>query len=58
MAVVSATGGKPTILTASFDRDISEHAWSADNKTIYFVSETEGDIPLFSVPAKGGTVTK
>jgi dipeptidyl aminopeptidase/acylaminoacyl peptidase len=58
LAVVSATGGKPTILTASFDRDISEHAWSADNKTIYFVSETEGDIPLFSVPAKGGTVSK
>lgn len=58
LAVVSASGGKPAILTASFDRDISGHAWSADSKTIYFVSQTEGDIPLFSVPAKGGTISK
>jgi dipeptidyl aminopeptidase/acylaminoacyl peptidase len=58
LAVISATGGKPTVLTASFDRDISGHGWSADSKTIYFVSQTEGDVPLFSIPAKGGTVTK
>ncbi len=58
LAVVASAGSKPTILTAAFDRDISEHAWSADSKTIYFVSQTEGDIPLFSVSAKGGTVSK
>jgi dipeptidyl aminopeptidase/acylaminoacyl peptidase len=58
LAVVSSTGGKPTILTASLDRDIGSNIWSADNKTIYFSAQTEGDIPLYSVPAKGGSITK
>lgn len=58
LAVVSSSGGKPTILTASLDRDIGSTIWSADNKLIYFTSQTEGDIPLFNVPAKGGTITK
>jgi dipeptidyl aminopeptidase/acylaminoacyl peptidase len=58
LAVVSSAGGKPTILTASLDRDIGSHVWSADNKTIYFSAQTEGDIPLYSIPAKGGTITK
>ncbi len=58
LAVVSARGGKPVLLTASLDRDIGGYVWSADSKTIYFSSQTEGDIPLFSVPAKGGAITK
>ncbi|MDZ7647714.1 MAG: hypothetical protein U5K54_11335 [Cytophagales bacterium] len=56
LAVISATGGKASILTASFDRDISGHAWSADSKTIYFVPNRRRC--CFSVPAKGGTVSK
>lgn len=58
LAIVSATEGKPTILTASLDRDVGSTIWSADNKTIYFSAQTEGDIPLYSVPAKGGSITK
>jgi len=58
LAVVAASGGKPQILTASFDRDVSGGVWSADSKTIYFSSQTEGDVPFFSVPAKGGAITK
>ncbi len=58
LAVMSAAGGKPLVLTSSFDRDVNGPVWSADSKTIYFASETEGDIPLFSVPAKGGPVSK
>jgi len=58
LAVVSASSGKPTLLTASLDRDIGGNVWSADSKTIYFSSQTEGDIPLFSVSAKGGAITK
>ncbi len=58
LAVVSASGGKPSILTSSLDRDIGGHVWSVDNKLIYFSSQTEGDIPLFSVHSKGGVVTK
>jgi dipeptidyl aminopeptidase/acylaminoacyl peptidase len=58
LAVVPASGGKPMMITTAFDRDIGNTVWSADSKTIYFTSQTEGDIPLFSVPAKGGTVSK
>jgi len=58
LAAISSAGGKPTILTASLDRDIGSTVWSADSKTVYFSSQTEGDIPLFSVPAKGGPITK
>lgn len=58
LAVVPAIGGKPTVLTAAFDRDVSNAIWSADGKSIYFVAQTEGDIPLYSIPAKGGTISK
>lgn len=58
LAVVAAAGGKPLSLTAAFDRDASQAIWSADSKTIYFAAQTEGDIPLFSVAAKGGSVTR
>lgn len=57
LAVVSATGGSHTVLTNDFDRDVSSPTWSADGKTIYFTASSEGDIPLYSIPAKGGTVT-
>jgi dipeptidyl aminopeptidase/acylaminoacyl peptidase len=58
LGTVVVSGGKAQILTATLDRDISGPVWSADSKTIYFASETEGDVPLFSVPAKGGTITR
>ncbi len=58
LAVVPTAGGKPQLLTSSFDRDINGATWSADSKTIYFLSQTEGSIPIFSVPAKGGAITK
>lgn len=58
LAVVSATGGKPTVLTANLDRDVGNAIWSADSKSIYFAAQTEGDIPLYSIPAKGGTISK
>lgn len=58
LAVTAIAGGKPLMLTGSFDRDINGAIWSADSKTIYFNSQTEGAIPIFSVPAKGGAVTK
>ncbi len=58
LAVVATAGGKPQVITTSLDRDVSGPVWSADSKTIYFASETEGDIPLFSVPAKGGAISR
>lgn len=58
LAVASATGGNPQILSAAFDRDIGNALWSTDSKSIYFASQTEGDIPVYSISAKGGTPTK
>ncbi|MEQ1584900.1 MAG: S9 family peptidase [Cyclobacteriaceae bacterium] len=58
LAIIPASGGKPIILTASLDRDIGSNVWSADSKTIFFSLQTEGDIPLYSVPSKGGLITK
>ena len=58
LAVVASSGGQPQLLTAALDRDAGGAAWSADSKTVYFAAQTEGDIPLFSVLAKGGAITK
>jgi dipeptidyl aminopeptidase/acylaminoacyl peptidase len=58
LAVAQSNGTNPQILTSKFDRDIGNALWSTDSKTIYFASQTEGDIPLYSIPAKGGTPTK
>jgi dipeptidyl aminopeptidase/acylaminoacyl peptidase len=58
LASMILAGGKPQALTATLDRDVNGAVWSSDSKTIYFLAPTEGDVPLFSVPAKGGAVTK
>ena len=58
LGVVSSDGNKPQIISASLDRDVNGALWSSDSKTIYFVAQTEGDIPIYSVPARGGTLTK
>jgi dipeptidyl aminopeptidase/acylaminoacyl peptidase len=58
LAVISAAGGTPQLLTTSLDRDVNGAVWAADSRTIYFASQTEGAIPIFSVPSKGGVITK
>lgn len=58
LAVVSSAGGQPQLITASLDRDVAGAVWSGDSKTVYFSAQSEGDIPLYSVPAKGGAITK
>ncbi len=58
LAVVASSGEKPNILTTSIDRDISGAVWSADSNAIYFTTQTEGDIPIFSISSKGGKETK
>lgn len=54
LATVAATGGKHTILTSEFDRDVSSPSWSADGKSIYFTASADGDIPLYNITLKGG----
>lgn len=58
IATVTSSGSGLQILTKDFDRDAGAVSWSADSKTIFFVAQTEGDAPLYSIPAKGGSVTR
>ena len=54
LAVVPAAGGTPMLLATELDRDAGNTAWSSDSKTIYFNAESDGFIPVYAVPAKGG----
>lgn len=58
IATATAAGEKPTLITQALDRDASGPIWSADSKTLYFSAQADGDIPVYSVPAKGGAITK
>lgn len=58
IAVASSTGNKPAILTEALDRDAGGAVWSSDSKTIFFTAQSDGDIPMYSVPAKGGIIAK
>jgi dipeptidyl aminopeptidase/acylaminoacyl peptidase len=58
IANATVNGEKPTLLTSALDRDAGQVVWSGDSKTIYFAAQVDGDIPLYSIPAKGGTLTK
>jgi len=48
--------GRPTILTANFDRAVSNFAVTPDSKTVYLTAEDAGLERLYSVPAAGGEV--
>jgi dipeptidyl aminopeptidase/acylaminoacyl peptidase len=56
LAVVSAAGGKPRILTASLDRNVDHPIWSPDGKTIRFTEEDDEASIVAQVPAAGGPV--
>jgi dipeptidyl aminopeptidase/acylaminoacyl peptidase len=58
IAVATTSGEKPVILTQGLDRDAASITWSSDSKTIFFTAQVDGDIPLYSVPAKGGAITR
>jgi dipeptidyl aminopeptidase/acylaminoacyl peptidase len=58
IATATSSGEKPALLTSSLDRDAGPLVWSTDSKTIYFTAQADGDIPLYSIPAKGGTISK
>lgn len=58
LATMTVNGGKPQVISAAVDRDVAGAVWASDSKSIYFIAQTEGDIPLFNIPAKGGTATK
>jgi dipeptidyl aminopeptidase/acylaminoacyl peptidase len=54
LAVIPAAGGKPNVLTASLDRNVSRPRWSADGNYLYFTVEDDRTDRLARVSAKGG----
>ena len=56
LAVVSAQGGKPSVLTEKLDRNIMQPRFSADGRTIFFMLEDSGEQNLAAVAAKGGNI--
>jgi dipeptidyl aminopeptidase/acylaminoacyl peptidase len=58
LAVVSATGGEPRILTEGLDRNVSEPKWSADGAWIYFVFDDDRTAPLARVAVANGTIER
>jgi dipeptidyl aminopeptidase/acylaminoacyl peptidase len=56
VAVVSAIGGKPRLLTAGLDRNVSHPTWTADGQTIRFTEEDDEANVIAQVPAAGGAV--
>ncbi|MDP9338365.1 MAG: S9 family peptidase [Acidobacteriota bacterium] len=58
LAVTSASGGEPKVLTHSFDRMVVDPHFSPDGKAIYFVADDDGTLNLCSIPATGGEITR
>lgn len=56
LAVVAASGGAPSVLTPSLDRNVSDPVWSADGKTIRFLVEDDETVRIAQVGADGGAV--
>ncbi len=54
LAVISADGGAPRIVTAGLDRNVSRPSWSADGKTIRLQIEDDETETVAEVPAAGG----
>ncbi|HEY2325500.1 MAG TPA: prolyl oligopeptidase family serine peptidase [Thermoanaerobaculia bacterium] len=59
LAVISAAGGAPRILTSALDRAVQEPiVWSADGKQLSFIVQDDRITYIGRMPAAGGTVEK
>lgn len=56
LAVVSAKGGMPQLLTRKLDRNVSSPRYAPDGRSIYFSLEDTCEQRLARVPAAGGDV--
>lgn len=54
VATVPVSGGEPTLLTESLDRNVASPEWSANGRTIYFLVEDDRIRSVAAVPARGG----
>ena len=55
LMVLDRASDKSTSLTDAFDRSVDTPLWSSDGRSIYFNAEDRGEMPVFTIPAAGGT---
>ena len=58
LAVVSASGGEPRVLTAALDRAVSQPQWSADGRSITVLVEDDRSVYPARVDVASGSVTR
>jgi dipeptidyl aminopeptidase/acylaminoacyl peptidase len=58
LAVVSASGGEPRVLTAALDRAVSQPQWSADGHSITVLVEDDRSVYPARVDVESGSVTR
>jgi dipeptidyl aminopeptidase/acylaminoacyl peptidase len=58
LAIVSAGGGTPRVLTEKLDRNVNGPQFSSDGKSIYFLLEDSGEQHLARVPVTGGAIAR
>jgi dipeptidyl aminopeptidase/acylaminoacyl peptidase len=56
LAIISAEGGTPRILTGGLDRNLGSPTWSRDGKSLQVIVEDDGTRWIGRVPVGGGTV--
>src|SRR6266850_2156434 len=55
LMIMDRTTGQSTSLTDAFDRRVEDLRWSSEGRSIYFNAEDRGEMPVFMIPAAGGT---
>jgi dipeptidyl aminopeptidase/acylaminoacyl peptidase len=58
LAVISAQGGQPRLLTKTLDRNVISPRFAPDGKSIYFIWEDSGEQRLARIPPGGGEVAR
>jgi dipeptidyl aminopeptidase/acylaminoacyl peptidase len=56
--VVSAGGGEPRILSASFELNADTPVWSPDGKTIFFSTDDRETVPVFAADVAAGSIRR
>lgn len=58
LAMIDRKTGEKTVLTESFDNWVDDFKWANDSKSIYFLGQERGYVPLFRVDINKQKITK
>jgi dipeptidyl aminopeptidase/acylaminoacyl peptidase len=58
LAIAPSTGGEERVLTLAFDRSVHQPRFSADGRSIYFLTEDDGTQNLCRIGVTGGEITR